>query len=169
MCDPALSSEPDALSARIASLEDKLALMEAVGASVPVSVPAPKTKVKAEKKAEPEDASKHVGEERSAEEQTGPETTVTGREALPYFGELISRAVEKNPFIEGFRRFITGWRVPGGFELECENPFTEKICTDNKVMLTELLSIFEHRIVTDGEVAIVGRKSTSHEHVSLDL
>ncbi len=56
-----------------------------------------------------------------------------------------------------------------GFEIECDNPFTEKICTDNKTMLTELLSVYEHRIISENEVTITGKSGGGpREPVSLD-
>ena len=163
MCSPELSSDPDALSARIASLEDKLALLEAGGGADMIAKRSNKQPDKKPKSPDPEppkDAVIAAGDDADAP---------FVREELPYFGELISRAVEKNPFIEGFRRFIKGYRTKDGFELECDNPFTENICVDNKTMLTELLSIFEHRIVSDGEVKVVtAQAKTGRERADLD-
>ena len=163
MCSPELSSDPDALSARIASLEDKLALLEAGGGADMIAKRSKKQPDKKSKSPDPEppkDAVIAAGD--------GTDAPFV-REELPYFGELISRAVEKNPFIEGFRRFIKGYRTKDGFELECDNPFTENICVDNKTMLRELLSIFEHRIVSDGEVRVVtAQAKTGRERADLD-
>lgn len=159
MCDPALSVESDALLSRIASLEDKLALISAGGT---VSIPPAKTKAPASAP----DIKKEVIEKKTAPD---PAPKQGERTPIPYFSELISRAAEKNPFIEGFRQFISCWHTDEGFVIECDNPFTEKICSDNKTMLTELFTIFEGRVVGENEVKITTKTSGGrHEPVSLD-
>ncbi len=165
MCDPAMSTEPDAMSARIAALEDKLALIEAGG----VTVKPTQSKTAKRKTDAPKPTEELKQDDKPAPNETDDTANAQTRRPLPYFGELISRAVEKNPFIEGFRHFINGYAVADGFEIECDNPFTEKICTDNKTMLTELLSVYEHRIISENEVTITGKSGGGpREPVSLD-
>lgn len=161
MCDPALSLETDALLSRIATLEDKLALLSA-GGNVTVSKP--------EQKSSPTPAAPAAKKPAAAKKtEPEPKPAPAGRSSIPYFGELLSRAVEKNSFIEGFRQFISGWRTPDGFTVECDNPFTEKICTDNKTMFTELFTIFEGRVVGADEVKIISKAGGGpREPVSLD-
>lgn len=162
MCDPSLSVETDAILSRMAQLEDKVALLAA--GVTPTEDRAKKAKKEPEQaQTSPAPAAENVG----VVENTAPDESSS--EPIPYFGELISRAAEKNSFIEGFRQFISGRREGGMFIIECDNPFTEKICLDNKAMLTDLFTIFEGRVVSESEVKIVPKTGGGrHEPVSLD-
>ena len=181
MCDPSLSLEPDALLSRMAQLEDRLALLSARKAP---AQPVQLEQTAEEKNSMPENSYPSNNKKDGASVQVGkdgqPKAAVnTGaepepqapkaREPIPYFSDLISRAAERNSFIEGFRQFISGWRVPGGFLIECDNPFTAKVCTDNKPMLTELFTIFEGRLVSEDEITITVKSGGGHHTpVSLD-
>ena len=163
MCDPSLSVEPDALLSRITSLEDRLALISAGGV---VTV-----KTKTAKSAEPAVSEKTPPKKATAavKPEVPASTASSEPTPIPYFGELMSRAVEKKPPIEGFRQFITGYRSDDEFVIECANPFTMKICSDNKPMFVELFTIFEGRLVGENEVKIKTNNSGGDRApVSLD-
>ncbi len=154
MCDPSLSLENDALLSRIASVEDKLALIAAGG----VIAPAAKKQDKAKKAKDPEQdgpSSPAPEPEVKTDDAAKEKSENAGAKAkIPYFSELIARAAEKNGFIDGFRQFITGYTRGGKFVIECANPFTEKICSDNKPLFAELFTIFEGRVVPEDDVII---------------
>ncbi len=165
MCDPSLSVETDAILSRMAQLEDKVALLAA--GVTPTEDNAKKTKKAKKESVQAQPSTAPETEDAGADE--GPVPTENPSEPIPYFGELISRAAEKNSFIEGFRQFISGRREGDSFIVECDNPFTEKICLDNKAMLTDLFTIFEGRVVSEGEVKIVPKAGGGRrEPVSLD-
>ncbi len=170
MCDPALSLENDALLSRIASLEDKLALMAAGGT---VSVPAAKKQRKDEEKVTAKEENNKPAPapifDNTEVKAPAPAGVTAERVPIPYFGELLAKAAEKNGFIDGFRQFITGFTSPEGFVIECSNPFTEKICSDNISLFAELFTIFEGRLVTPEVVAVkLNFDEGPHGPVSLD-
>lgn len=179
MCDASLDTGNDALLKRISSLEDTVKLLT-VG-QTPV--------IKAEKDTT---QSPDVSASNSAANNSGGTVSVSKKKTvsaevndtskndasdasapsvqpLAYWSELLSRATEKNPFIDGFRRFIIGYRTQSGFDIVCENPFTHKICSDNKKLFVDLLTVFEGVFVADSSVNIRQNSSpVSKGQVSLD-
>lgn len=174
MCDAALDTGNDALLKRIASLEDTVKLLS-VGKPVLLSDDSSKASETKNPSGE-SDKKKESSPEKVAKKPINKNTPSPAKadepvfdEPLPYWGELLSRAAEKNHFIDGFRQFISGKRTESGFEILCANPFTFKICSDNKTLFVELISVFEGTLVSDKSVNL--RQSTEvkrTETVSLD-
>ncbi len=153
MCDASLDTGNDALLKRISALEDTVKLLS-VGGILSVNTQLtqknadPKDDIKQERKATKE--SPVVHKEKAVPDQT----KAPANEALPYWSELISRAAEKNPFIDGFRQFISGVRNGDKFTIVCANPFTLKVCSDNKKLFSELISVFEGKLVSENMIIV---------------
>lgn len=158
MCDASLDVGNDALLKRIAALEDTVKLLSVGG--IP-STPSEPSKVKSEPEKKPPKKSaadkasdEKIIRESSAKAASDEAAHTPEKEALPYWSELISRAAEKNPFIDGFRQFISGERSGDKFTVICANPFTLKVCTDNKKLFSELISVFEGRLVSENMITV---------------
>lgn len=171
MCDASLDVGNDALLKRIAALEDTVKLLS-VGGIVRSEAPEISAVPPADKTSEKQAAPKKETKRTSADiisDKDEATSAVSADSPLPYWGELISRAAEKNHFIDGFRQFISGYKTAEGFTIHCANPFTYKICSDNKKLFAELLTVFENSLVTEKELNI--KESTapiSKDRVSLD-
>lgn len=172
MCDASLDIGNDALLKRIAALEDTVKLLS-VGGIVQSEAPVKAAGADTEKSSKKPTVEKKTPEKAATEskpssnEKTTP--SASAEAPLPYWGELISRAAEKNHFIDGFRQFISGYKTADGFTILCANPFTYKICSDNKKLFADLLTVFENSLVT--EKALTVKESSapaSKDRVSLD-
>ncbi len=159
MCDSSLDTGKDALLARISALEDTVKLLS-VGGIPSVEAKAEAPKPNKEKKADtaPEKKASEAKTDRETSEKAEKNSNDTHGEpvkaSLPYWGELISRAAEKNPFIDGFRQFISGQRTGDKFDIVCANPFTLKVCTDNKKLFSELISVFEGKLIGENMITV---------------
>ncbi|MCD8315111.1 MAG: DNA polymerase III subunit gamma/tau [Firmicutes bacterium] len=167
MCDPSLDTRAEALAARVSALEDAVKLLS--------SGVAPPQYSGSEKNADENEKKSDVGEmnggfsEKKPEKPDAAGAGVKSAEPIPYWGELISKAVERVPFFEGFRELMNGGRTEDGFAIECRDPFTEEICRKNKPLFAELFTVFEGRSIDEGSVAIKRTKeSNDKEDVPLD-
>lgn len=153
MCDASLDTGNDALLKRISALEDTVKLLSVGGiASVDTQKASEKSASTDKVKSEAKNATETVAvREEKAEKEPAK---APSNEALPYWSELISRAAEKNPFIDGFRQFISGVRSGDKFTIICANPFTLKVCTDNKKLFSELISVFEGKLVSENMITV---------------
>ncbi len=153
MCDATLDTGNDALLKRISALEDTVKLLSVGGIPTSTLSAAEKQdKPKAEAKEEPK--KKNEAAPSAPANEKVAENKPSESEVLPYWSELISKAAEKNPFIDGFRQFISGTRNGEKFTVKCANPFTLKVCTDNKKLFSELISVFEGKLVTENMISI---------------
>lgn len=155
MCDATLDTGNDALLKRIAALEDTVKLLSVGGTpSLPTeqAKAKPTAEEKTEKKVKKESPSPAHTEKTADVPKNEPQASES--ETLPYWSELVSRAAEKNPFIDGFRQFISGVRTGDKFTVICANPFTFKVCTDNKKLFSELISVFEGRLVSENMITV---------------
>ncbi len=167
MCDASLNTGNDALLKRIAALEDTVKLLSVGQNTVRSAVSHNKVSDVISdvpsKATEDVSTSKIVSELESNTDSDNTDSSakpLPKPEPLPYWSELLSRAAEKSPLIDGFRYFISGYRTSEGFDIVCENPFSYKMCTDNKKLFTDLITVFEDVIVPETSVNI--RQNTSN-------
>lgn len=182
MCDASLDTGNDALLKRISALEDAVKLLSvgqrpgAISSNSDPSDAAPKTSSVMPKSgiSDISERSPSASEEKITDKSgSGNENSLSyiknESQPLLYWGELLSKAAEKNHFIDGFRQFISARKTSSGFEVICSNPFTYKICSDNKKLFVELISVFEGTLVSEKEVSITQSTEMKRaEAVSLD-
>ncbi len=171
MCDASLDIGNDALLKRIASLEDTVKLLS-VGGVVRTEAPSAAEAPAANRSAKKEPADTKASEKTSplvnkASEEAAP--VIAEDTPLPYWGELLSRAADKAPLIDGFRQFISGYKTSEGFTVLCANPFTHNMCTKNKKLFADLLTVFENSLVTEKDLTIKESSApVTKSQVSLD-
>ncbi len=163
MCDEALDSSPEALSSRVATIEDRLD----AGLYAPhnVSEPAPKTP-KAEAKTETVTKPQTVAEDKK---ELSAQTVAGGKKrALTYWIEAVDKICRDDPSLTGFLKSSRIYRTENGnIVIRLESDFSKLMLTSRKstlATLVKVLSAYEKRQLAEANIEF----EVSHENDIID-
>ena len=160
MCDEALDTSTEALSSRIAAIEDRLDAELYAPQSALASV-APKAEVKSEAP-----KPQTVVEEKK---ETAPESVACGKKrALTYWIEAVDKICRDDPSLTGFLKSSRIYRGENGnIVIRLESDFSKLMLTSRKSTLATLvnvLSAYEKRPLGEADIEF----EVSHENDIID-
>ena len=163
MCDEALDTSSEALSSRIAAIEDRLAagLYSPQSASAS-AVPSQKSEAKTETDPKPQKT------EQEKKEAASEPSAVGKKRALTYWIEAVDKICRDDPSLTGFLRSSRIYRKENGnIVIRLESDFSKLMLTSRKntlATLVNVLSAYEKRPLAETNVEF----EVSHENDIID-
>ncbi len=163
MCDEALDTSSEALSSRVAAIEDRLDAGLYAPQSAPTSAPAaPKEEIKADAAPKPKTAEEE-------KKEPAPEPSVVGKKrALTYWIEAVDKICRDDPSLTGFLKSSRIYRAENGnIVIRLESDFSKLMLTSRKstlATLVKVLSAYEKRPLGEANIEF----EVSHENDIID-
>ena len=162
MCDPKLSDSTDSIISRLSSIEDKLALLSR-GATIPQESEPIKEEEPIKQKANEQEASSHIKEEKS-------KPTKDEFVDIECWDEAVSKISEKKPMIASFisRAVVKYQPNTKKYYIQAENDLALRMLNDSKDIIYESMLISDIDINSPSQIEIFAKKQQAVQKSGLE-